>query len=204
MSMCRVFSFVVGRGYLLCVLSWQNSIILCPASFCTPRPNLPVTPGIFWLPTFAFQSPIMKRTSFFFKGKGEGQITWGFYHCEFRYCSLWLKPLRAFGQAVTISNMYFKVVILAALWFAGTKCGSRLTIRASSVVQRGVDNSLDEGASGGSDRLLMDWLQGLRKWNIQAIPLKLLWLKPLMVSIWLNPVVSLSSFSEFDILTIHS
>ena len=27
------------------VFSWQNSISLCPASFCTPRPNLPVTLG---------------------------------------------------------------------------------------------------------------------------------------------------------------
>ena len=44
--------------------SWQNSISLLPASFCTPRPNLPVTPCISWFPTFAFQSPIMKRTSF--------------------------------------------------------------------------------------------------------------------------------------------
>ena len=44
--------------------SWQNSISLCPASFHIPRPNLPVTPGVSWLPTFAFQSPIMKRTSF--------------------------------------------------------------------------------------------------------------------------------------------
>ena len=44
--------------------SWQNSISLCPTSFCPARPNLPVTPGISWLPTFAFQSPIMKRTSF--------------------------------------------------------------------------------------------------------------------------------------------
>ena len=44
--------------------SWQNSISLCPASFGTPRENLPVTPGDFQLPTFAFQSPIMKRTSF--------------------------------------------------------------------------------------------------------------------------------------------
>ena len=26
--------------------SWQNSISLCPASFCTPKPNLPVTPDI--------------------------------------------------------------------------------------------------------------------------------------------------------------
>ena len=44
--------------------SWQNSISLCFASFRIPRPNLPVTPGVSWLPTFAFQSPIMKRTSF--------------------------------------------------------------------------------------------------------------------------------------------
>ena len=33
---------------------------LCSAPFCTPRPNLPVTPGVSWLPIFAFQSPIMK------------------------------------------------------------------------------------------------------------------------------------------------
>ena len=46
------------------VFSWQNSISLCSASFCTPRPNLPITSGVSWLPTFAFQSPIMKRTSF--------------------------------------------------------------------------------------------------------------------------------------------
>ena len=46
------------------MFSWQNSVSLCPASFCTPRPNLPVTPGISWLLTFAFQSPRMKRTSF--------------------------------------------------------------------------------------------------------------------------------------------
>ena len=44
--------------------SWQNSISLCPASFGTPRSNLPVTPDISLHPTFAFQSPIIKRTSF--------------------------------------------------------------------------------------------------------------------------------------------
>ena len=44
--------------------SWQNSISLCPASFRIPRPNLPVTPSVSSLPTFAFQAPIMKRTSF--------------------------------------------------------------------------------------------------------------------------------------------
>ena len=44
--------------------SCQISISLRPASFHIPRPILPVTPGVSWLPTFAFQSPIMKRTFF--------------------------------------------------------------------------------------------------------------------------------------------
>ena len=46
------------------VFSWQNSISLCPASFHTPTPILPITLGVSWLPTFTFQSHIMKRTSF--------------------------------------------------------------------------------------------------------------------------------------------
>ena len=46
------------------VFSWQNSVSLFSASFGIPRPNLPVTPGVSWLPTFAFQSFMMKRTSF--------------------------------------------------------------------------------------------------------------------------------------------
>ena len=44
--------------------SWQNSTSLFPASFCTPRPNFPVTAGVSQLPTFAFQSPVMKRHLF--------------------------------------------------------------------------------------------------------------------------------------------
>ena len=42
-----------------CIL-FQNSVRLCPALFCTPRPNLSITPAISWLSTFAFQFPIMK------------------------------------------------------------------------------------------------------------------------------------------------
>ena len=66
----RVESFLVLLKMVFAMtsaFSWQNSFTLCPASFCTPRPNLPVTPGVSWLPTFAFQSPIMKRTSFLVK-----------------------------------------------------------------------------------------------------------------------------------------
>ena len=48
------------------VFYWQNSVSLCPASFCTPRPNLPVILGNSLLPTFAFQSPMKKGTFFFF------------------------------------------------------------------------------------------------------------------------------------------
>ena len=65
MSMCRVISFVVEKMFdMTGVFSWQNSVGLCPASFCTPRPKLPVIPGIPWLFTFAFQPSLMKRTSF--------------------------------------------------------------------------------------------------------------------------------------------
>ena len=40
-----------------------DKTLFCPASFCTPRPNLPVTSGVYLLPTFAFQSTVMKKTS---------------------------------------------------------------------------------------------------------------------------------------------
>ena len=50
MYMCRVFSCVIGRGCLLWpVPSLGKTISLCPSSFCTPRPNLPVTPVVSWL-----------------------------------------------------------------------------------------------------------------------------------------------------------
>ena len=61
---CIESSLVLLEEGVTSVFSWQNSISLCPASFHIPRPNLPVTPGVSWLPTCAFQFPIMKRTSF--------------------------------------------------------------------------------------------------------------------------------------------
>ena len=63
MSMCRIFSCVGKECLLWPVDSLGKTVSLCPTSFCTPKPNLPVTAGISWLPTFAFQSPMMKRTS---------------------------------------------------------------------------------------------------------------------------------------------
>ena len=53
-----------GVCYDQCVLLAKLFISLYHASFHTPRPNLPVTPGVSWLPTFAFQSPIVKRIFF--------------------------------------------------------------------------------------------------------------------------------------------
>ena len=62
MSMCRVFSCVVGRGCLLWpVCSLGKTVTLWSASFFTTRPNFPVTPGISWLSTFAFESAIMVK-----------------------------------------------------------------------------------------------------------------------------------------------
>ena len=64
MSMCRVLCCWKRVFAMTSAFSWQNSIRLCPASFCTPRPNLPVILGVSRLSTFSFQSPIIKRTFF--------------------------------------------------------------------------------------------------------------------------------------------
>ena len=50
-----------GVCYEQCIVG-QNSIGLCPTSFCIPRPNLPLTPGI--SSYFCIPIPIMKRISF--------------------------------------------------------------------------------------------------------------------------------------------
>ena len=39
------FEYSYTKIAITSAFSWQNSISLCPASFHTPRPNLPVTPG---------------------------------------------------------------------------------------------------------------------------------------------------------------
>ena len=65
MYMCRVFSCVVGRTCLLWpVYSLGKTLLALTCFILYSKANLPVTPGISLLPTFAFQSPIMKRTSF--------------------------------------------------------------------------------------------------------------------------------------------
>ena len=43
MSTCRVF-VLLEEG--VCYDQHVLSVSLCPASFCTPRPNLPVTPDV--------------------------------------------------------------------------------------------------------------------------------------------------------------
>ena len=63
---CVESSFVLLKTVLAMIsaFSSQNSVSLHPASFCTPRPNLPVILGISWLPTFAVQSPSDKKDIF--------------------------------------------------------------------------------------------------------------------------------------------
>ena len=56
--------------------SWQNSVSLCPASFCTPRPNLPVTPGVSSEKAMATHSSVLAGES-----QGQGSLVgcrlWG-------------------------------------------------------------------------------------------------------------------------------
>ena len=46
------------------VFSWQNSVSLFPASFCTPRPNLAVTPGLL-ISYFCITIPYDEKDIFF-------------------------------------------------------------------------------------------------------------------------------------------
>ena len=63
MFMCRILLLKECLPWPVC--SFDKTVSLCPASFCTPNSNLPVILNISWFPTFAFQSSLMKRTSFF-------------------------------------------------------------------------------------------------------------------------------------------
>ena len=96
LSGCYWRRYLKGSAYVILacqspVLKWsepqphknKNSVNICPASFCTPRPNLSVILGISWRPTSAFQSPMMKRPSFSCLLQ---EILWFFM--EFFYCSL--------------------------------------------------------------------------------------------------------------------
>ena len=48
--------------------SWQNSISLCSASFYTPRPNLPVTPGISFFPQVSLDFQLLHSNLLWRKG----------------------------------------------------------------------------------------------------------------------------------------
>ena len=65
MSLLRVFSCIIGRGCLLWLLcSLGKTVLTFALLHFTSRLNLPVTPGVSWLPTFALLFPMMKRSSF--------------------------------------------------------------------------------------------------------------------------------------------
>ena len=93
---------------MTCAFSWQSSVSLFPASFCTPRLNLPVTSGISLLPTFAFQSPMMKRTFFFW--------------CQFQKVSqVFTEPLASASLALVVGASTWITVILNGLPWNRTK-----------------------------------------------------------------------------------
>ena len=77
--------------------SWQNSVSLCPASFCTPRPNLPVIQisldFLLWWLSFKLFLPKWSFCIFIWV-----LITWMCSLCEkyielctwFSHCALWI------------------------------------------------------------------------------------------------------------------
>ena len=67
MAMCRVFLLCYWKSVfsMTIIFSRQNSVRLCPTSFCIPRPNLPVTPDISWLPSLGIPIPYDEKDIFF-------------------------------------------------------------------------------------------------------------------------------------------
>ena len=67
MSTCRVVSCIVGRVCLLWpVCSLGKTVSFCLASFYTPRPHLPVTPGYLLTSNFCIPVPYDEKDIFFF------------------------------------------------------------------------------------------------------------------------------------------
>ena len=68
MSMCKVVSCVIGKGYLLWPVYSLDKTLLAFAQLhfvLQGQTCLLLQVSLDWLPTFAFQSPVMKRISFF-------------------------------------------------------------------------------------------------------------------------------------------
>ena len=90
------------------LFSWQNSVSLCPVSFCTPRPNLPVTPIISWLPTL-HSSPLWWKGHLFWVLVLEGlvglhrtiQIQRFWCYCLGQNLGLlWIWPMHSLGKTL--------------------------------------------------------------------------------------------------------
>ena len=102
MSMCRVVSCWKRVFAMTSAFSWQNFVSLCPASFCIHRPNLLVTPGVSWLPSFAvpynekniFFLVLVRRSCRFFiepfNFSSFGINGWGIdlYYCDIKWFAL--------------------------------------------------------------------------------------------------------------------
>ena len=75
-----------GVFYNQCILL-EKLCWFWPVSFFTLRLNLPITPGVSWLSTFAYHSPIMKRISkfSFFSISGQGIVS---DYCDIEWFAL--------------------------------------------------------------------------------------------------------------------
>ena len=123
----RVFAMISG-------FSWQNYVSLWPASFCAPRSNLLVITDIFWLPTFAFQSLMMKRTSFSFlvlvldgvvglHKTIQLQLLWHYWlGRDLNYCDVEWFALETNRDHSGIFETASKYCLLGSCWLWGQLC----------------------------------------------------------------------------------
>ena len=83
--------------------SWQNHISLFPALFCTPRPNLPVTPRVSWLPTL-YSSPLWWKGHLFWVLVLEGLVG--------LHWTVWLQLLQHYWSGPRLEFLWYWMVCL--------------------------------------------------------------------------------------------
>jgi len=101
--------------------SWQNSVSLCHASFCTPKPNLPVTPGIslhfspLWWKGYLFLVLVLE-TSY---GSQLCLIQWNYEPWHVgppKTARLWWRVLTKHGLLQEVMANHFSILPLRTPW----------------------------------------------------------------------------------------
>ena len=165
------------------VYSWQNSISLCPASFCTPRPNLPIIPGVSWL-LLLHSCPIWWKGHLFWVLVLKGllglhrifQLQLLYHYCwgiDLDYCDIEWFALEMNGDHSVIFEIVSKYCIL----------GSFVDYEGYSISSKGFLPTVVDGYLNKIHPLLFILVHWFLKCQCSLLPTPV-WLLPICLDSW--------------------